>query len=267
MKDKKFKPKTQPTGFGPPKGKIVKKPADTDEKKWETFTSSLAYRVKVAYTQERSRWESLKSGETVEYRPPKRWEGLQPQLIDDEVVVEAGKGSTWQQVVDWCQKRDINPIQYVRIVFTDLPMKEKAPEPNQLWGPQYERKWKKLYPKMEERLKLALEVQRNTARDEYLTRVNLYEDTPDEAALYVATSIDLSPLFRYCFAVSIGSKKMLRVARKYLAEAVLQFECYRDLYKKAWAGSLPKGFSKLSKELYPSVLAEMGEDLRGYVDE
>lgn len=264
MSEKKFKPKTKPTGFEP-SDRVRKKPPDPKDQ----FNTSMALRVKVAYAQERSRWESLKAGETVEYRPPKKYDGFAPVTIDDEAEVQPGKASKWQHIADWCAARDINPLEFIRVCFADLPMRELAPEPGQLCGPTYERKWQKLYPKIEERLRLALEVQRNAARDEYLTRVGLYKDSEDAAALYVATtsSIDLSPLFRYCFATSIGTKKMLRVAQKYVAEAILQFECYRKLYKKAWADALPDGFSKMSKELYPVVLAKLGQDTRGYESE
>lgn len=264
MSDKKFKPKTKPTGFEP-SDRVVKKPPDPVD----ALNTNLALRVKVAYIQERARWESLKSGELVEYRPPKKYEGMRPVTIDDEAEVQPGKASKWQHIADWCEARSINPLEFIRVCFADLPMRELAPEPGQLCGPTYERKWAKLYPKMEERLCTSLAVQRNAARSCYLLRTGLYKDSAADAALYVATtsSIDLSPLFRYCFAVSIGTKKMLRVADKYLAEAILQFECYRKLYKKTWADALPDGFSKMSRKLYPVVLAKLGQDTRGYEDD
>ncbi len=261
---KDFKPKTKPTGFEP-SDRVVKPPVERAAKQMVT---NAALRVKVVYVQERSRWESLRSGETVYYTPAKKYEGvLQSVMADDHsVVVEAGRGSTWQALVDWCEKRGFRPEEYVRLSFEAVPMQDVAPQPDQLMGPKYQKKFEKLYPLLEEKLGVALANQKRVARTALIVRQTVYGEEPDFAQLVVATDshLDLSPLFRYCFAFSIGTKKMLRVARKFQAEAVLQFECYRRAYKKSWADSLPAGFARMSRELYPFVLAKLGQDMRGF---
>lgn len=258
---KKFKPKTTPTGFQPAdKSKVGKKPVTGPR-----VSTVKAWLVKVTYIQERSRWESFKQGETVTYRPPRSYDGKKAVTYDDELEVESAKNSVWQKIVEWCEKRKIQPEEYVRSAFTDLPVyRQTAPEPNQIMGAKYESKWKEVSVKMEERLAASLAAEKALALRHVVVNQSLYGDTAEFAQHCVLTdgNIDLSPLFRYCLAISIGGKLMRKIARKFQAEAVLQFECYRRQYKKTWADVLPEGFSAMSKRLYPAVLAKLGHGMK-----
>ena len=258
----KFRPKTTPTGFNPTnKSKVVKIPTVTGP----PAHAVRAWLVKVAYVQERSRWESFKDGATVTYRPPRSYDGKKPVTIDGEVEMAPGKDSVWQRIVDWCDNRGIPPEQYIRAVFSDLPIDRKcAPDPPQILGPVYEDKWKKVSAKVPDRLAAALASEKALARTHLIVNQSLHGDTAEFAQRLVLAdgNLDLSPLFRYCLAMSIGTKVMRKLARKFQAEAVLQFECYPQHYEKVWAKMLPDGFSAMAKRLYPAVLAKLGHGMK-----
>jgi len=255
---KVLKPKTTPTGFPVDRSKVVK----VEKPKELAIDDLLAWRVKVCYTVERSRWESFKAGTKVNYKPPRSYDGVKAVTIDGEPdgVIESARSSVWHKIVNWCEARKISPVEYVRVCFSGLPMIQMAPEPKQLLGGKYESIWNKLWVQMPEQLALDLEMQKNVARINIVVNQTVYEETPEDAQLLVITdsSLDLSPLFRHCLAKSIDTKQMRKVARTFQAEAVLQFECYPKLYKRVWREVLPPNFAEMADNLYPYVLAKLG---------
>lgn len=255
-KKKPIGPKTRPTGH-PPKGAQRPPPAPTQV----TEQTVKAWRVKVVYMQERGRWETLKLGEVVEYQPPAKYDGKAPVTLDKEVVLEAGKSSLWQKIVDWCRSRKIGPESYIRYCFQALPLTyTSAPEPDQLLSDKYLKKWKKGREKRRIDVKLQLDLQKEKARREMTLRQLVYEQPAERAQIGVIAGggdLGLSPLFCYCLAVSIGTPKMRKIAQRLKAEAILQFESSRKLYKELWAEFLPKGFARESRELYPYLLAKL----------
>lgn len=255
---KKIGPKTKPTGFVPSGARKVPSVKRVSEQ------TVKAWRVKIVYMQERGRWETLKSGEMVRYRPPASYDGMSAVKIDGEYTVEKAKSSIWQKLVDWCASRKINPEAYVRQCFACVPLKTPtAPEPRQLMGEVYLGRWKKNKDKRRMEIRIALEVQKATAKKHLTVRQLLYEQTAEFAQIGVLSegaSLGLSPLFCYCLAVKIGTKKLLRMARRYEGEAILQFEVSRALYRKLWAEFLPRGFAARSKDLYPVLLTRLWAD-------
>lgn len=249
------KRKSAHTGF-PTDKKVVPR----QEVKAPDVDTALLQYVRACYTIERSRWESLKEGKQVNYTPPQRYDGMRAVTVENELELEPARSSVWQKVIDWCGSREIDPAEYIRICFTHLPMINTAPEPQQLLGAKYESRWHETWEHMEEQLALDLKLQKQIARTNIIVQQTVSGETPEDAQLLVITDGDLSlsPLFRYCLATSINTKKMREVATIFQAEAVLQFECYRRLYKRLWKEILPEGFSKMSRRLYPHALATMG---------
>lgn len=256
MTDKPKRPKTRPTGFPIDPAKVVKvTPPPAVE-----VDRILAWRVKACYTQERGRWESFRSGATVAYRPPKAYDGRRPVTVDGELEVVPARASVWQALVDWCQRQEINPEEYVRISFAALPMTTSAPEPDQLKSAKYRNKWAELSGNIEEILRQKLASEKTTAAQNFVLRRRVYRETHAFALWCVLTdaSLELSPLFRYCVAVDTNTAKTREIAQTFFAEAVIQFECYRAAYQTAWAAVLPKEFATQAKRAYPFVLSRLG---------
>lgn len=255
MSDKK-RPKTKPTGFPVDLNKVVKLPkADV-----VPLDRIAAWRVKSCYIQERSRWETFKAGHTVMYKPPKSYDGLRAITVDGEVELQRSKSSVWFKLVNWCQHNDANPEEYVRVAFSSLPMSVSAPEPIQLMSNKYLEKWKSVSVTIPEVLTRKLQAEQRIASTHFVYRRTIYKEKHQFALRCVLTNADLelSPLFRYCVAVDTNTPDMQPIILKFFAEAVLQFECYREAYTSAWASVLPPKFSNQSKLAYPIVLSRIG---------
>lgn len=256
MSEKPKRPKSRPTGFPVDPKKVVKVPAseiiDVDR--------ILVWRVKTCYTQERSRWETLRSGTTVEYRPPRSYSGMAPVTIDGEAELVPGKKSVWQNLVNWCRQNNANPEEYIRVAFSSLPMTISAPEPHQLMTPKYLKKWKEVSGTIVETLGRKLLAEKRIASTHFTLRRQMYKEPHAFALRCVLTNADLelSPLFRYCVAIDTNTQETAVISRRFFAEAVLQFECYRDAYTVAWSAALPDGFAKMSGRAYPLVLSRLG---------
>jgi hypothetical protein len=255
---KKKKPTTKPTGFVPPTAKRVSEVVKAGTDHGETLK---AWRVKAIYVQERSRFETMKAGESVPYVPPRVYDGRAAITVEGELELEKMRASVWQQLVDWCKARKINPEAYVRECFNNIPFAHKtAPEPRQLMGDKFLERWKKSKPKRRQEIKLSLQIQRDTARRNLVVRQKVLGEAAEFAQIGVfadGRALGLSPLFCYCLATSIGTRKLRRVATRLKAEAVLQFETARGLYKRYWAELLPEGFAAESKAIYPYLLAKL----------
>lgn len=257
------RPKTKPTGFVPPGARRSPPP--------EEFAAAepnpddvRVWRLKVAYRQERSRWETLKQGKTVTYKPAKLFDGRGALAVDGDktAVVESAKDSVWRKILQWCDAMEVNPEEYVRICFQNLPLDiTHPPEPSHLPSRKFADKWEDLYADMEDRIKNTFELEKKTAITKITVAQKVHGDSPEESQVRTLTSsvVPLGPLFRYCLATSIGTPRMRKVADVFHAEAILQFECFRTFYRRVYGEWLPQGFSKESRELYPRLLGMLWE--------
>lgn len=259
MKRKKFKPATEPTGFRPDPGKKVVKVAAVPE---TTKHTALAVRVRAAYKMALTRRESVKQGEHVEAVVPRSYDGREARTIDGDegAVVEPAKESAWVRLVRFCEAKDINPEQYVRVSFEGLPLTKQTPTPGNLMSQEYVARWHAAIAKLDERLAISLKVQKEAASSHIVYRTKVLKNDVTKAVLMTlgASNLALSPLFRYCSAVLMNHTAFDTLVENHAANAVLQFECFRDAYKRVWAEILPPGFSKWSRRVYPHLLVELG---------
>lgn len=261
MKPKR--PRTKPTGFVPSPGKKViapEKAMPADEQ-----LDAKALLVKITYAQQRRAWETMRFGEVSEYTPGRSHDETGPMTMadDESVVVKKAKASAWRALVTWCEERHISPDVYVRCCFRGLPLKGEAPAPRHLTSDKYLAKWVREAGDIENRLTESLETQKRDAvsRITYNQRVLGNDAITSYLMAFAACDLPLTPLFRYCMAVSIKNKRLNGVIDTFVARAVLQFECYRDAYKRTWKEILPKGFSAMSRRVYPFLLAKLGHQL------
>jgi len=255
-------PKSRPTGRPPPGAwRVPPGESPVAPPRPRRLEPLAAWRVKAVYTQERSRWETLKAGEPVRYRPPAAYDGRPAVTVEGELELERLRSSVWQRVVDWCAARRVPAEAYVRYCFRCVPLRwSKAPEPAQLLTDRWLARWQEGKHRRREEARLELEIQKRTARTQLLVRQKVHGQTPERATLWVCVNggaLGLSPLFCYCLALAVGGAELRRVARELRPRAVLQFEAARPAYRKAWASVLPAGFARESRRLYPHLLAAL----------
>lgn len=251
----KKRPSTKPTGFVPAE---AKKPPPSDEKA-NLLTTRLWY-IRSCYKQERTRWEAMKEGKPVEYKIPRAYDGRPGVSVEGEHTLVKAAPSQWSLLQKWCDEYGIVPESFIRIAFRALPVSGHAPEPAQLRSQKFLAKWRDLIEELPEELGTALTNEKRIAANEIAVRQRIQGDTYEYACVQTLTAshLAMSPLFRYCLAHNINTKKTRKVAGKLEAQAILQFECYPTLYAKAWAAVLPDGFAERAKELYPYILTRLG---------
>ena len=213
--------------------------------------------VKLIYGRERSRWETLKAGEQVSYVFPKRYDGEPPKTIEHQLVLEKGTKSEWVRLTKWLQEHGIPAAPFMSLVFDHLMTTEKrAPEPYQLRTKKYLRLWNKYKDRAEERIRLAL-VSQNEVAARHTAAWRTAGRSSEDAWVIVLTNLglELSPLFRYCVASALGGKRFRRIAARFHADAIMQFERYRKFYLAHWDFLLPKGFASGSRRAYPHLLS------------
>lgn len=216
----------------------------------------LVTRVRRSYMEERSRWESFKIAHTVDYEPPAVYNGRGPLLVDGELAVDAARVNVWLTLGRWLTERGIHPETYIQIQFDCLTHQDRvAPEPAQLRNSKYLERWHLYSPRLGERIRVSLIVQKSKAEGAYaLHRSNGTKAGDAWAMALTDTTLQLTPLFCFCVAVRLNSKRFYRLADRYVEDAVLQFERHRDHYLRYWSGIIPPGFAEYARRTYPLLL-------------
>lgn len=235
-------------------------------------SGEAAAAVMRAYARERSRFETMKAGERREYSPPKSYNGREALAVDgdEDAVVSAGRASVWARLARVMVTARVDPVLFMAAQFEALHMNARAPEP-----PQFVKKvgnsdemtaasasrYKRARKDKSREILQALPIQRAIARARIAARQVAGESKGDSyAAAIVGTDLELSPLFRYALAISIGGSRFEDLAARYVAQASVQYERYRPYYRKHWADFLPGDFDATSRAVYDHLYSEVVDD-------
>lgn len=234
----------------------------SDEDEAQSALVQLATEIRKIYVRERSEYESLKCGQTVVWKPAKRYDGRAPIETDDGIVLQKGTVSAWLKLAKFFAEHRIEPRAYIQSQFEATAHRDRALNPDQLTSPAAQFRWRKAKRKKEEYIKLALTLQSSLASAEIQLLQHYAGKSPEDAAAVVLCNngLELSALFRYCLARSIRGKRFRQIARSFEVEACLQFERFRTYYLRHWKSVLPDGFSKRSREIYEFLLWEPQND-------
>ena len=66
--------------------------------------------------------------------------------------------------------------------------------------------------------------------------------------------LSLSPLFRYCLAISMKHSKFKIIARNFLISAALQYMRAKEEYDEIWGDAIPVSFKKAAPGIYEGYL-------------
>lgn len=182
----------------------------------------LSAKVKVLYCKHRSRLEILR-GRLDGYRAPKRYEGF-PATVERKAVP-----SVWRNLCDWAKTHDLDILEYVKFQLGFLPSNGHIPEPLQLKNNARLIKFKREYdPDMfQAEIQSALRIQLSALKTAVVVkqRYDKRSFTIAHVEALTDSSIEVSPLVRYCVAYSmrkldgafkIISDRLLDQARKQL---------------------------------------------------
>jgi hypothetical protein len=217
----------------------------------------LAVDVRRIYIEERSAFESMKHNTNVVYRPPKRYEGKPAEYLEDEQI-EKAVPPIWLQMARVFVARKIDPPAFIGSIFGDAALDRRAPEPNMLITENSLKCWRRIQKEKEEQIALGLKMQQQLALQKIMVLQKLGKQTPEDAyaVTLLNTGLELSALFRYCLALSIGGKRFRHIAQRFEADACIQFVRYKKYYLSHWKDFLPEKISARMRKVYRYLFAE-----------
>ena len=228
----------------------------------------LCQQLKTTYTLERRLYEArLGKSDKRPYRAHPRYDGK----VIDGVTVEDSKRrikNTWLSIVQTLRPSRVHPCLYVRVIFQGIAGTVMAPPyPDQLVS----KKWMKFFHEQSENLvgTLPEDFRRQCKFSRsYLLRYQQALGYDFQSAVYYLLTdklAPLSPLYRYCMAVSMlrepNAAKIqnvplfTRVAKRIEREAVIQYTCFPCEYGEVWEDFLPANFSEDAERIYDGMLS------------
>ena len=206
------------------------------------WLSKEARLVRSAYIAARTRYEQACKGMTGVYVPNLKMDGRSPKYRGDKII-EKAVVSDWQQIADLCIAEKINPKTYIATIFASLdPHAKMAPNPNYFYGQKALDRWRLLRRGQERSIELSLRSETEAAANKMGFYLSMgFKKRRAYRTTLLDDSLGLSPLFRYCVAVSLNYDD---IAEHFYEAAVTQFAEFDRYYLKFWAEMLPKGFAK-----------------------
>lgn len=195
----------------------------------------LAQRIRKLWAEERRAFDLRTTGVVTDWgnRHISEWDG----------GVKDGRSynATWPKIAELCIENHLDPLLLVRATFY---RKEMAPNPNQAVGrTALDRYQMYVAPgtvlEIKNSLLNALDCNKSLAQSE-VVRQKTYFDRDDVGAwrmTLLSSSVNLSPLFRYCVAKSQGWDD---IAEDFEATAQRQYAQNPMLYDEAWAALIPE---------------------------
>ena len=204
----------------------------------------LASQVRTAYIEERRLWEAHKHPETGEdsrpYVPGPYWDGGKNRLTGK------ARPPYWPRVVKFLVENGIQDFRgYIAAQFAARNVMGPVATPKNLVGEKALRIWSKWKKGKKER---AASISSRFNCQKQILRCALvaqHEDLPDLSPeqirqdVLLDTDLELSPLFRYCLAVSEGEA---RIAKLYETAAMAEFLSNDEAYCRVWREWIPEHF-------------------------
>jgi hypothetical protein len=134
----------------------------------------------------------------------------------------------------------------------------RPPEPTQLISEEKLRQFRKSRRSLRRAIKLSFAREMETFRDGVDYEIYVLRRDKQDAWFSVLSDdmANLSPLFRYAVACSVGSARFFSLASRYFGGAVLQYMQYPAGFKRYWGRVLPKKFVNKVKANYLRVVGE-----------
>lgn len=155
-----------------------------------------------------------------------------------EAVEPKGSRKVWQTAVEFFLRHKLNMACCVRVRFL-LASKHDIVPPNTIGLEKYLERYQQACEDMETELTMEFESQKQICRDYMLTTGDElgYKGRELTKFTLLNETLELTPLFRYCLAVSEGLNK---VAKRYSSKAMGQYLSAPREYRRVWGKWLPE---------------------------
>lgn len=161
----------------------------------------------------------------------------------------------WPCVARWCLTNKIEAASYTTWRFVKAGL-SRPPEPTQLISADSLQEFHKYRKRSRQAIKLSLRRQVQAFGDSVDYEIYTIGRTKYQAWAQVLSdnTEDLSPLFRYSLASSIGGTLFTQLASVHFSAAVTQYMSYPAAYKKHWSKLLDKKFTAKARANYFKIL-------------
>lgn len=200
----------------------------------------LAAQVRQAYIAERSDRETIITGRRKVWKP-----GHEDDIVSSSGrILKRGLKSVWLKIARICREIGADPATYVRVQF-ELCSDRNSPSPSQLATPSAKIRYESAWPGLRSEIRRSLSQQVEVASQQVRCLQALGVGDSLTASLMVIgdLTVPLSPLFRYCFACSLGERAN-SLRQKLLPGAIAQYVRCPVLYDEEWRQVLPPDFKE-----------------------
>lgn len=210
----------------------------------ELTLSEMAKLCRDAYIAERSNWESRINGRQKTYRPSAKWDGgVDSNGYECQPV--------WPKIAAFMLKHQLDPRKCIWLRFHKKRNHNHPVMPNQIALGKYLEEYQDLSSFDDEELETNFQSEQALCA----SRIAASEDAYDDKemlwkSVILDESLPLSPLFRYCLALSEGFS---RDARRYYKAALLQYLQSMDQYDEVWGKWIPESLKGDARLVYCQI--------------
>jgi hypothetical protein len=181
------------------------------------------------------------------YRVPKIWQSGSRE--------KKGK-SLFHKLALFCQRRKIDPIHYIQwCLHLNQVLLGGPPEPNQLLNPKKMTAYLESQHKLQQACLISLKLETDSAGCEWNFKSNGSSPADAWAIVLLNERLELSPLLRYVYAFSFMNKRFDKIAHRYEAAAMLQYQANSEIYERCKIMKLlPPDFAERAAHYYEQLL-------------
>lgn len=214
------------------------------------FLREQATLFKQTYVLERRAFETARDGKASTYQPSRRWDGV--TTYDADHPDGKTTKNVWQETCRVLLRKHIDPVDYLRRMFSRHSRSKPVPNPDGLLSPECLRNYETGSQLDGIEIALSLRIQQQTARMYVQERATGYKWPTHQAVIDVVldTDIELSYLFRHCLIANVDHPEVRKFSKLYEVEAAMQYMRAKRFYDESWSQWLPPNFSQTATRIY-----------------
>ena len=203
-------------------------------------------RLQQDYEAERRVVESLRANRLVYYRASQRWQDQPAVVTELGLVLRPAKPGAFRRLAEVLQREQIEPVSYLRYHLQAALLAPNLPGPTELARPAAISQYRAAQARRGRRLAQSLVHHTQLVQQELVARRSRDAATLEAvlAGILLDTQLELSALFRFCYAYSLRHRPdFAAIAQRYAPAARRQLQAlspddYRRYYDPLFPGAL-----------------------------